>query len=59
MLSVSGLFLLQLILKLTLLKAQKRFNLERSRALDNTSAEIKLLANINEGATSHDTVLFL
>ena len=51
MFSVSSLFLLQLILKLTLLKVF----LWRLRAADNTSAEIKLLANQNEAATSHDT----
>ena len=43
MFSVSSLFLLQLILKLSLLKVF----LQRSRAADNTSAEIKLLASEN------------
>ena len=48
MFSVSSLFLLQLILKLTLLKVF----VYCSCAADNMSAEIKLLANENEGATS-------
>ena len=65
MFSVSSLFLLQLILKLTLLKVF----LSRLCAADNTSAEIKLLANENfkqqRAMTSRDTenvdipVLFL
>ena len=51
MFSVSSLFLLQLILKLTLLNVF----LQRSHAVDNASAEIKLLAIENEGATSRDS----
>ena len=48
MFSASSLFLLQHIWKITLLKVF----LLRSRAVDNTSAEIKLSANENEGVTA-------
>ena len=51
MFSVSSLFLLQLILKLALLKVF----LQRSRAVDNTSSKINLLASENEEATNRDT----
>ena len=52
MFSVSSLFLLQLILKLTL----KKVFLQCSHAADNTSSKIKLLANENEGAMSCDAM---
>ena len=52
MFSVSSLFLLQLVLKLTLLKVFL-YHLCAVH-VDNMSAKIKLSANKNEGATSHD-----
>ena len=51
MFSVSSLFLLQPILKITLVKVF----LQRSRAVDNMPDEIKLLAIENEGAMGRDT----